>query len=202
MKTPHTYILLLFVCLHAASCKQPTNTIRPKPATEDKQKLKLKQHIAAIKQYAKQQHGSDKYAVLIDMSINSWKKRFFVVNLKTDSVIISGLCGHGQGSNYMKEEVEFSNVVGSNCTSQGHYRIGYKYFGDFGDAYKLYGLDSTNSNAFRRFVVFHSYSCVPDFEGSPACRSNGCAMVSPYTFKATDKVLSTQQKPVIMWIYK
>jgi len=203
MKTLITYTTTLLLCLYLSSCTQQTNTPNTqKSAAEDKQLLKLKAHIAAIEKYAKTKQASDKYAVLIDMSINSWKRRFFVVNLQTDSVIIKGLCAHGQGSDYMNEEVEFSNVPGSKCSSEGHYRIGYKYFGDFGDAYKLYGLDSTNNNAFNRFVVFHSHSCVPDFEGSAICRSDGCPTVSPYTFKATDKVISGQEKPVLMWIYK
>lgn len=56
----------------------------------------------------------------------------------------------------------FSNTDGSGYTSLGRYRIGTPYNGHFGRSYKLYGLDSTNSQAFRRNIVLHSFSYVPE----------------------------------------
>jgi hypothetical protein len=51
--------------------------------------------------------------------------------------------------------------------------------GRFGRAYKLYGLDSTNSQAFWRNIVLHSFSYVPEAETDPylICNSLGCPMV-------------------------
>ena len=97
----------------------------------------------------------------------------------------------------------FSNVLGSNCSSEGKYIIGNKYSGVFGTAYKLHGLDSTNSNAFSRFVVLHSHSCVPDEEQEDdICASEGCPTVSPITLKILEPYLDNASKPILLWIYK
>lgn len=195
MSTLYLYILLLFT----ASCSNPASKTKPEEVLA---REKLHSYSYNLKKFAASQGASTKLGVLIDMSIPSWKKRFFVVNLQNDSVLISGLVCHGQGDDYRKEEVVFSNVVGSNCTSQGRYRIGEYYMGDFGLAYKLYGLDTTNSNAYKRFVVFHAHSCVSEFEGAAICRSDGCPTINPYVLQQTAKLLDASPKPVLMWIYK
>jgi hypothetical protein len=50
----------------------------------------------------------------------------------------------------------YSNVVGSNCTSLGKYKIGKRSYSNWGINihYKMHGLESSNSNAFKRHVVF------------------------------------------------
>ena len=135
--------------------------------------------------------------------IASRKNRFFVVNLQNDSILLTGLCAHGQGDDVNREEVVFSNTPGSYCTSQGRYKLGVKFEGDYGTGYILHGLDSTNSNALKREVVFHYYFKVADKEDeNVVCRSNGCPMVSQKTFRATEKLIDAETKPVLMWIYK
>lgn len=190
---------VLSLWLLAAACAVPA---KKDDIAADPAKLKLLSHAASLKAYAEEQKASANYAVLIDMSIPSWKKRYFVVDLNKDSVVVAGMCTHGQGDDYQREEVVFSNAPNSLCSSEGRYKIGNKYTGDFGLAYKLYGLDKTNDKAFERFVVLHGHSCVSDFEGQPACRSWGCPTVSPQVLKATAKILDASKQPVLMWIYK
>lgn len=201
-----TLLLLLFTtcsvqlytgCGHVTAASAAEET-----TAADTLQQKLLQHCRALKQYAAANGANTTYAVLIDMSLPSSRNRFFVVNLQRDSVLFKGQVAHGQGDDYRREEVVFSNVVGSNCSSEGRYRIGLKYNGDFGLAYKLHGLDSTNCNAFKRFVVFHSHSCVQDIEGSPLCRSDGCPTVSPYILRKTSALIDSADKPLLMWIYK
>ncbi len=183
-------------------CSPVTAAAKVEDAETDSLQRKLVQHCRALKQYATANHANTTYGVLIDMSVPSSHNRFFVVNLQRDSVLFKGQVAHGQCDDYRREEVVFSNVVGSNCSSEGRYRIGLKYNGDFGLAYKLHGLDTTNSNAFKRFVVFHSHSCVQDVEGSAICRSDGCPTVSPYVLRKTAALIDSADKPLLMWIYK
>ncbi|MDB5282271.1 MAG: hypothetical protein JWO06_1346 [Bacteroidota bacterium] len=190
-----SFLLLVSSCMTASKKKDDVQI-------KDVARERLKQHAMTLKEYARQHKYSTELGILVDMTIASDKKRIFVVDMKTDSVLVSGLCAHGQCGDYMREDVVFSNQPGSNCSCNGHFKIGGKYSGDFGLAYKLYGLDSTNSNAFDRFIVFHYYSCVSDFENSGACRSNGCPMVSPQVFKDASKYVDASKKPVLMWIYK
>jgi L,D-transpeptidase catalytic domain len=47
--------------------------------------------------YAKQNHFNSRYYFMVDMKIESGKKRFFVYNLEKDSVELAGLVTHGGG---------------------------------------------------------------------------------------------------------
>ena len=134
-----------------------------------------------LKEYAAINKCNGQYAFIIDMRIPSYKKRFFVYDIKKDSLLSSGLVAHGTGSETFRGELVFSNVPDSRCTSLGKYKIGASYKGIFGLAYKLQGLDSTNNNAMKRAVVLHSSTCVPESEIDeyPICFSYGCPMVSP-----------------------
>ena len=165
--------------------------------------VRLKQHAEKLRAFAETKGCSTRLGILVDMTVASRKKRFFVVNLQNDSVLVSGLCAHGQGDDVNREEVVFSNKPGSYCTSEGRYKLGIKFQGDYGTGYILHGLDSTNSNALKREIVFHYYFKVADKEdANVVCRSNGCPMVSETTFRVTEKLIDAEGKPVLMWIYK
>ncbi|HSY76421.1 MAG TPA: murein L,D-transpeptidase catalytic domain family protein [Bacteroidia bacterium] len=164
---------------------------------------KLKQHAHSLKIFAKTQNCSTRLGLLIDMSIASRKNRFFVVDLQNDSVLVAGVCAHGAGNDVNREEVIFSNKPGSYYTSEGRYKLGAKFEGEYGTGYRLVGLDSTNSNALKRDIVLHYYFKVADEENANVvCRSNGCPMLSPRVFKAAEKLIDAESKPVLMWIYK
>lgn len=149
-------------------------------------------------------HGfNSSLCFLVDMRLPSGKNRFFVYDLNKDSILLAGLVAHGCGNNNFSRTPSFSNINGSGCTSLGKYRIGYPYQGQFGPAYKLYGLDSTNDQAYRRNVVLHSYSEVPEEETDPypICNSRGCAMVSPGFLKQLQPLINKSKKPVLLWIF-
>jgi hypothetical protein len=140
---------------------------------------------------------------MVDMQIASGKKRFFVYNLVNDSIEYAGLVAQGSGRNHPDNGIEFSNAANSLCTSLGRYKIGGSYTGKFGLAFKLYGLDATNSNAFKRFVVLHAHSCVPVDETAPVpiCQSWGCPTVAPAFLNALKKYIDQSEKPVLLNIY-
>lgn len=165
--------------------------------------LRLHQKALEAKDYAMENHFNEQRCFLIDMRIESGLKRFFVFNLEKDSIEASGLVTHGTGSSNGTEELSFSNVPNSNATSIGRYRVGKPYYGNFGLAYKLYGLDKTNNKAFDRFVVLHSHACVPVNEVSPApiCESWGCPTVAPAFLKILQKDIDHSPKPILLWIY-
>lgn len=150
--------------------------------------------------YAKQQGLNTRFGFLADMKLPSGRKRFFIYDMQYDSVLFSGLVAHGSGNTY-SENIQFSNEPGSYCTSPGRYKIGSAYYGKFGLAYKLHGMDASNSNAYARAVVLHSYSCVPDNEiPGEICESLGCPMVSPAFLAKLQTYLENSQKPMMLWI--
>ncbi len=165
--------------------------------------IRLKQKAAQFKIFNQSADYDPGYCFLIDMKISSGKKRFFIYNIEKDSVEIAGLVTHGSGSDKGTDKLYFSNIPNSNCTSLGRYKIGGSYNGKFGLAFKLYGIDKTNSKAFDRFVVLHAHNCVPEEEVTPApiCESWGCPTVSPTFLTALKKYIDKADKPVILWIY-
>ena len=166
--------------------------------------FKLKSRANQVRIYAEQKGFSDKYCFLVDMSIHSGKNRFFVYDLASNSIIISGLVAHGCCNQSFLAEAKFSNTPSCGCSSMGKYKVGCVYYGQYGRSYRLYGLEPTNSNAFRRAVVLHGFSCVPDEESfpKPVCNSLGCAMVSPHFFARLSAIIDQSKKPILLWIYQ
>jgi hypothetical protein len=157
----------------------------------------------ALKEYSIKNKCNQDYAFVIDMRIPSYKKRFFVYNLKKDSLVTSSFVAHGTGSETFKGELVFSNTPDSRCSSLGKYKIGGSYKGMYGFSYKLTGLDSTNNKAFERAIVLHGHACVPDEQQSewPICFSYGCPMVSTKFLQTLKGYISKQGKtPILMEI--
>ena len=164
---------------------------------------KLQQKAVSLKKYCKTNGYNEQVAFLIDMSIHAGKQRFFVYDLQNNRIKKAGLVTHGSGSETGTDQLYFSNVPNSNCTSLGRYKIGKKYQGKFGLAYKLHGLDASNNKAFERFVVLHGHRCVPSREVYPIsiCPSLGCPTVAPDFLLELKKFIDTTDEPILLSIY-
>ena len=156
-----------------------------------------------IKTYVAGKGYSTNYCFLIDMSINSGLKRFFVYDLNKNVVAYAGLAAHGSCDELFLKEVKYSNSPGSGCTSSGLYKVGQRYYGQYGKSYRLIGLQNSNSNAFKRAVVLHGLACVPDEESypKPICNSLGCPMVSIRFLDKLSNLIDRSDKPVLLWVY-
>ena len=197
-------ILLIAACgiysIYNSESSLPKEVITLDHSTEDK----LATHVKEVQLFiSKNPKYNDAIAFFIDMKIHSGKNRFFIYDLKKNEVIDQGLVAHGSGSETgVQGELKFSNANNSLSTSLGKYSIGASYNGRFGKAYKLYGLDTTNSNAFERNVVLHKYSKVPYEEQEDAiCNSLGCPMVHEKFFERIENILDNSEKSIILEIY-
>lgn len=165
---------------------------------------KLKSETAEIRRFlGKSSKYNSDIVFLLDMKVESGKNRFFIYDLKHNKVLDKGLVGHGSGSETgIPGKLKFSNTKDSNCSSLGKYAIGSSYTGRFGKAYKLYGLDETNSNAFDRNIVLHKYSEIPFEEQiNPICNSLGCPMVNEKFFSVIEKLIDNSKKKMILVMY-
>jgi len=163
---------------------------------------KLTEKASAAKKFTTANGYNTSVCFLIDMSLPSGQNRFFVYDLKGDSVEAAALVTHGRCNENWLEGRKYGNTPGCGCTSLGKYRIGNNYNGRFGSAYKLYGLEKTNDKAFERFVVLHSHACVPGTEvPDEICQSDGCPTVSPMFLQQLSTVIKGSAKPVLLWIY-
>ncbi len=154
------------------------------------------------KQFTRAHRYNQEFVFIADLSLHSGIERFVIVDLKADSIIHNGLVAHGAGGKYWSKEAVFSNVPNSLCSSPGKYKVGARYNGRFGKAYKLHGLDETNSRAFERFIVLHGYDCVPDATVYPEylCNSEGCPMVSYDFLDVLSGYIDKSEKPILLWI--
>ncbi|RYZ33990.1 MAG: peptidase [Sphingobacteriales bacterium] len=180
----------------------PAVTAATNPAPPYFQQLQKK--ASAGRQYARQNGLSTELAFLLDMRLPSGRNRFFVYDFIQDTISAVALVSHGSCNTAFQPEPVFSNEPGGGCSSLGRYKIGKAYMGSFGKAYKLHGLDSSNSNAYQRYVVLHGYSAVPEKETEPfpIVNSLGCPMVTYAFLNKLSALIETQEKPVMLWIYQ
>jgi len=165
------------------------------------EKIRTKADAATL--FIKQNNYNDNICFLVDMSLPSGQKRFFVYDLKHDTLQNAGLVTHGRCNENWLDGRKYGNTVGCGCTSLGKYKVGYSYNGRFGLAFKLYGLDKTNDKAFSRFVVLHSHSCVPETEiTDDICQSDGCPTVAPGFLQQLKPIISESKRPVLLWIFE
>lgn len=206
MKKKIFFLLFTTIPLICLSCENKkektikTKTSKPIYSYEEK----LKSEITEIRRFlGKSPKYNSDVALFLDMKMDSGKNRFFVYDLKNSKLLNKGLVGHGSGSETgIRGELKFSNIKNSNCSSLGRYAVGGSYFGTFGKAYKLYGLDKTNSNAFDRNIVLHKYSEVPfDEQPYPICNSLGCPMVNEKFFGVLEKLIDKSKKKIILVMY-
>jgi hypothetical protein len=119
---------------------------------------------------------------IADFSVPSALPRFHLVDLlagRTTSLLVA----HGKGSDpehsgYLQH---FSNVAGSNATSEGAYLTGERYTGIHGASRRLIGLDATSSNAEPRAIVIHgAWYVSPQIVATQGRlgRSDGCFVFS------------------------
>lgn len=173
--------------------------LEPKNATIEKLK---KKSVDAI-DFTRKNGYNESICFLIDMTLPSGQDRFFVYNLAKDTIQSSGLVTHGRCNEMWLEGRKYSNVPGCGCSSLGKYKIGYSYNGTFGLAFKLYGLDKTNDNAFIRYVVLHAHECVPESKvQDEICQSDGCPTVSPNFLQELKPIIKGSSKPILLWIFE
>jgi hypothetical protein len=204
--------LLLLIPILYFSCKDDTpdegnkvsKVSKPSEVTLLKSGFvnKVDSLIPTAKQFVESNRYNHQIVFIVDLSMHSGLERFAVVDLSSDSVIHKGLVAHGAGGKYWSRKAVFSNTPNSLCSSPGKYKIGAKYNGRFGKAYKLHGLDNTNSKAFERFIVLHGYDCVPDESLYPEylCNSEGCPMVSYKFLDVLSSYIDKSNKPILLWI--
>jgi hypothetical protein len=194
-----TSLTLLLAIL--TGCQKATN----QPSYQPDEKITTR-----ALEFCKSQGMNQDFCILIDMGINSGKKRFFVWDFNKKEITHKFLVGHGccdnpWGKDYSKDNPRFSNVNNSHCSSLGKYKIGQRGYSNWGvhTKYLLHGLESSNSNALKRIIVLHSWEAVSDQEVYPKGTPEGlgCPAISNSSFEMIDPLLKTASKPVLMWIY-
>jgi L,D-transpeptidase catalytic domain len=179
----------------------PSN-IQTESGVESYSWFSLFERAEQLKKYAAKNGYNVRYAFLADMGMKSGKKRMFLIDLENFQILKSGLVAHGKGNEEFAADKKYSNEIGSKCTSLGIYKIGKSFNGEFGTAFRLYGLSNSNNNAFNRSIVLHSMNGIPDDETVvPITQTEGCPSLSPGFLKSITPVIDNNSRPVLMWLF-
>lgn len=132
---------------------------------------------AAMVQHAPMIRNRERLA-LVDFSQASREARLSIIHLPSGQGM-QLLVAHGRGSDLEHSGWlnSFSNEPGSLATSRGAYLTAARYVGVHGDAQRLVGLDSDNSNADPRAIVIHGADYVSEeliLSQGKLGRSEGC----------------------------
>ena len=136
-------------------------------------------------------------ACYVDLTRPDNSYRFFVLDLAKRKVLLQGLCLNGVTD--AQGRVKYSNEVNSNCSSRGLARIGERYVGAFGRAFRLYGLEATTRNLRRRAVVLHAWPGVPARPtAAHPIQSEGCPTLNPLVLDTVAGFITRSHKPLLL----
>lgn len=140
----------------------------------------LAQALAALERHGGSIAMRDRIGIA-DFTAPSFQPRLYLVDL-ANGATTSFLVAHGKGSDpeHTGWLQSFSNIDGSNASSEGVFLTSDYYVGQHGASQRLIGLDPTNSNAESRAIIIHSawYANSDILLAQPVLgRSDGCFTV-------------------------
>lgn len=163
------------------------------------------ENLSQVRDYCDRRGYSTDFYILVDFSIPSGKKRFFIYDLQNGKRLMSSYCMHGSGKGNTDAKPKFSNEFGSGCSSLGRYVMvgkGRK----FKNCIRLRGLDKTNYLSETRGILIHSAGKVTKFSGEReyiplGSESRGCF---PVLRDCVTKVMeiyqgASKQRPVMIY---
>ncbi len=163
------------------------------------------ENLAQVRDFCERRGYSTDYYILVDFSIPSGKKRFFIYDLQRGKRVMSSYCMHGSGKGNTDAKAKFSNEFGSGCSSLGRYVMvgkGHK----FKNSIRLRGLDKTNYLAEARGILIHSAGKVTRFSGEReyipiGTESRGCFTVSRDCVAKVMEIYrkSSKRRPVMIY---
>jgi len=197
--------LISLLCVSTGAGESITTVESPYPISRFRTKAAIAQ------EYCEKNKMNTDFCLLFDAKLHSGRNRLFIWDFRKDSITGMGLCAHGccdgpWGEDESKETPVFSNKSGSHCSSLGKYKIGARGYSNWGINvnYKMHGLDVSNSNAYSRIIVLHSWEDVPDDEVYPSGTPEGwgCPALSNSFMRKVDAKLKTAKTPVLLWIFE
>ncbi|MBO7242170.1 MAG: murein L,D-transpeptidase catalytic domain family protein [Alistipes sp.] len=157
---------------------------------------------AALRSYCEQEGYNTHLALFVDLSRHSGRCRFMAWDFEQNRPILSSPVSHGSGSQRSHRRSAYarlSNEDGSHLSSVGRALVAERYEGSYGIAYRLDGLESTNSNLRSRCVVLHGWSyttTLPIFP-IPTVGSFGCPVLSKRVMARVDELLRNQSRVIL-----
>ena len=161
---------------------------------------------AELYAFCQERGFNTRVALLMDLGRHSGRRRFVVWDFQQGKALHSFPASHGSGSarsHVRSAYAECSNEDGSHLSSAGRALVAERYVGRYGVAYRLDGLDETNSALRKRCVVLHGWRYTTSFPiyPFPTVGSWGCPVLSRRAMRKVDEILQREER-VVLWLYK
>lgn len=163
---------------------------------------RVKSRAVALREYCRKEGYNTNVALFVDLSRHSGRNRFVAWNLEQNVAIFTCPVSHGSGSECSHRRSAYaclSNEDGSHLSSVGRALVAERYDGRYGIAYRLDGLDDTNSNLRSRFVVLHGWEHTTSFPIFPLATvgSFGCPVLSRKMMAKVDSLIRDESKVIL-----
>lgn len=166
----------------------------------------VEERAAELLEFCRREGYNTHIALFVDLSRHSGRRRFVAWDFERNAPIFTCPVSHGSGSrrpHVRSAYARISNDDGSHLSSVGRALVAERYEGSYGVAYRLDGLDPTNSNLRPRCVVLHGWEHTTSFAVWPLATvgSFGCPVLSRRMMQRVDAILSAE-KGVVMDVFK
>lgn len=158
----------------------------------------------ALKSYAfaaRQHRAKRPVLAIVDYTRPSATPRLWVINLQTDRIVDHVLVAHGKNSGGFTGQY-YSNNPNSYQSSVGTIVTGNDYYGSYGHAMHLYGLEKgINNHMAARHIVLHSQWYVTPTvarEHGEVGKSHGCLVVNP---AKVDRIIHELKGGAVIFAY-
>ncbi len=154
-----------------------------------------------LQDYASKNGYNTDYAIIANLGIKQGKKRFFVVDLNSMTILKNGIVAQGKGDSTNSFEKRYSNEIGSAASALGIYKIG-RPERENNYLCKLYGLEETNSNAAKRNLTLQGSDLIPYSDNNyNIVNTDGSLSISSKFLKEISNILDQNEKPVLLWVF-
>lgn len=153
--------------------------------------------------FCRQRGYNCRIALFVDLSLHSGRRRFVVWSFEHQRPLLTCPVSHGSGSqssHVRSRYASLSNEDGSHLSSIGRALVAERYEGRYGVAYRLDGLDATNSNLRSRCVVLHGWQHTTSYPIYPLSTvgSWGCPVLSTRMMRRVDEILKNESNVVLL----
>ena len=167
---------------------------------------RVAERAVALREFCSREGYNTRVALFVDLSRHSGRRRFVAWDMERNVPIFTCPVSHGSGSkrsHVRSVDAAFSNEDGSHLSSLGRALVAERYMGRYGVAYRLDGLDASNSNLRPRCVVLHGWEHTTSYPiyPIPTVGSFGCPVLSRKMMRRVDELLQNEDR-VVIEIYK
>lgn len=167
---------------------------------------RVSERAEALREFCRKEGYNTNVALFVDLSRHSGRRRFIAWDMVRNAPIFLCPVSHGSGaqrSHVRSAYARISNEDGSHLSSLGRALVAERYMGRYGVAYRLDGLDASNSNLRPRCVVLHGWEHTTSYPiyPIPTVGSFGCPVLSRKMMRRVDELLQNEDR-VVIEIYK